>query len=96
MGCGDKRFIDGHRQYSREYLGDPPHVTTLDISIEHLEGGSDVIQHDITQPLPNGPYDITYAHVVLKFIEQSRQWAVIDNSYKALKAGGIANSCTGY
>jgi SAM-dependent methyltransferase len=90
MGCGDKRFIEGHRRIFQKVFGRPTHVTTLDINIEHLQGEADAVQHDITQPLPGGPYDVAYAHVVLKFIEESKQWAVVENSYRALKPGGIA------
>lgn len=90
MGCGDKRFVEGHRLIFQKVFGRPTHVSTLDINIEHLQGEADVTQHDITQPLPGGPYDITYAHVVLKFIDEGKHWAVIKNSYQVLKAGGIA------
>lgn len=90
MGCGDKRFIQGHRDIFKKVFGRQTDVTTLDINIEHLQGEQKVIQHDISKPLPGGPYDMTYAHVVLKFIEESKHWQVVENSYTALKPGGIA------
>lgn len=90
MGCGDKRFIQGHRQIFQDVFARPTKVVTLDISVEHLEGERDVIQHDISKPLPRGPYDITYAHVVLKFVPKISHGDVIENSYSALTDGGIA------
>lgn len=90
MGCGDKRFVQFHKKYFAERLGKTIELTTFDISIEHLSGEENVIQHDCTLPLPNTPYDITYAHVLLKFIPIEKQWAVLKNSYDALCAGGIA------
>ena len=41
-------------------------------------------------PLPDGPFDITYAHVLLKFVETKKQWNLIKNSYDVLKPGGLA------
>jgi hypothetical protein len=90
MGCGDKRFVEGHRQIFASVFGRPVQVITMDISIEHLDGEANIIKHDITEPLPEGPYDVTYAHVVLKFIDESKQGAAVENSYSALTPGGVA------
>lgn len=68
----------------------PTEVTTFDITIEHLAGAERVVAHDCTEPLPDPPYDITYAHVLLKFIPTERQGALIINAYQALRSGGVA------
>jgi len=65
-------------------------VTTFDITIDHLAGEPNVFQHDCTLPLPNPPYDITFAHVLLKFIETEKQLDLLKNSFDALKSGGVA------
>lgn len=90
MGSGDKRFIKHHKRIFEKFVQKPVEVITFDITIEHLEGEENIMQHDCTMPLPNAPYDITYAHVLLKFIESDKQWDLIINSYNALKDGGIA------
>lgn len=90
LGCGDKRFIPIHKQIFSKLLAKPVKITTFDITVEHLEGGEGVVCHDCTTPLPSGPYDITFAHVLLKFIETEKQWNLIKNSYDALRDGGVA------
>ena len=90
LGCADRRFIPLHKHIFRTIVGKPVEVTTFDITIEHLAGEERVVEHDCTQALPNGPFDIIYVHVLLKFIETEKQWNVIENSYTALKAGGLA------
>lgn len=90
VGCGDKRFIQHHKEIFEIFLQRAVEITTFDIVIDHLEGEENVIQHDCTLPLPNGPFDITYAHVLLRFIETEKQWDLIKNSVDALKVGGLA------
>lgn len=90
LGCGDKRFITHHKRIFEKLLQRNVEVTTFDISIEHLKGETNVFQHDCTQPLPNQPYDITYGHVLLKFIETEKQFDLIKNSFDALKNWGLA------
>ena len=90
IGCGDKRFVKHHKEIFESFVKKPVEIITFDITIDHLEGEQNVIQHDCTLPLPNGPFDITYAHVLLKFIETEKQWDLIINSYDALKSGGLA------
>ena len=90
MGCGDKRFIKYHKDYFEKFLAKPLELTTFDITTEHLKNEENVVQHDCAFPLPNTPYDITYAHVLLKFIPTDDQWEVVKNSYTALKPGGLA------
>lgn len=90
MGCGDKRFVKGHRDIFSQVFDSPVEITTFDVMIDHLAGKSNVVQHDCTHPLPGGPYDITFAHVLLRFIPKDGQLAVVMNSFNALKPGGIA------
>jgi len=90
VGCGDKRFIKHHKEIFESFVKKPVEIITFDITIDHLEGEADVIQQDCTLPLSNGPFDITYAHVLLRFIETEKQWNLIKNSVDALKSGGLA------
>jgi hypothetical protein len=90
LGCGERRLVLGHRRLFEQHLGRPVKLMTFDITLEHLEGEEDVALHDVTQPLPNPPYDITYSHVVMKFIETEKQWEVIRNSFNPLVPGGMA------
>lgn len=90
MGCGDKRFIQYHKDFFEKYLAKPVELTTFDITTDHLKEVENVVRHDCTTPLPNSPYDITYAHVLLRFIPTEDQWDVVQNSYTALKPGGLA------
>lgn len=90
MGSGDKRFVKHHQRIFEKFVQKPVEVTTFDITVDHLEGEDNINQHDCTMPLPNVPYDITYAHVLLKFIETEKQWDLIMNSYNALRDGGLA------
>ena len=90
LGCGDKRFIKLHKNIFEEVLKKEVEVITFDITIGHLLGEKNVIMHDCTIPLPNPPYDITYGHVLLKFIETSKQFDLLKNSFEALKSGGVA------
>ncbi len=90
LGCGDKRFVVHHKGIFENVLKRTVEVTTFDIFIDHLAGESNVFQHDCTLPLPNPPYDITYAHVLLKFIEDEKQFDLLKNSFDVLKPGGVA------
>ncbi|MFA5854181.1 MAG: hypothetical protein WC866_03775 [Patescibacteria group bacterium] len=90
MGCGEKRFIQHHRDIFQTLLARPVEITTFDLVTEHLAGETRVFQHDVTQPLPDAPYDVTYAHVLLKFIPTDKQLDVLLNSYTALREGGVA------
>lgn len=90
LGCGDKRFIAHHKRIFENVLKRNVEVSTFDISTAHLVGESNVFQHDCTLSLPNPPYDITFAHVLLKFIETEKQFDLLKNSYDALKSGGVA------
>lgn len=90
MGCGDKRLVKGHKQLFQKYLKWQVTIITFDITTEHLNGEENVIQHDCTLPIPGDPFDITYAHVLLKFIETEKQWNVLKNSYDVLSPGGFA------
>lgn len=90
LGCGDKRFIPYHQRLFEDHLGTEVDMTTFDITVEHLAGAPGVMQHDCTLPLPGAPYDLTYAHVLLKFISVDKQLAVLKNSHNACRSGGIA------
>ena len=90
MGCADKRFVQQHRDIFAKFLSKKTELTTFDITLEHLQGERDLVQHDLTNPLPGGPFDITFAHVLLKFIGPERQFDVVKNSYDALRAPGLA------
>ncbi|MBI2550943.1 alpha/beta hydrolase [Candidatus Uhrbacteria bacterium] len=90
FGCGDKRFISHHKRIFKNILNKQVEVTTFDITIDHLSGEANVFQHDCTLPIPNTPYDITYAHVLMKFIDPQKQFNLLKNSFDALKIGGIA------
>lgn len=90
LGCGDKRYVPAHKKIFAKLFNKPVEQTTFDITVEHLAGEENVIQHDCTLPLPNPPYNITYSHTLLKFIETGKQWNILKNSYYALKTGGIA------
>ncbi len=90
LGCADKRYVKLHKEIFEKQLDEPVDLTTLDISIEHLQGETGIMRHDVAKPLPNGPYDIAFAHVLLKFIETEQQWLVIKNAYEALRSPGLA------
>src|SRR3989338_6629473 len=89
LGCPDKRMT-AHYQKSFEKLFGSVTLSIFDITTEQLAGEPNVIQHDCSLPLPNSPYDITFAHVLLKFIETEKQWAVLKNSYDVLRQPGLA------
>ena len=90
LGCGDMRHVVGNKEIFEDTLGISCGVTTFDIDTDHLAGQPDVIKHDCTEPLPQGPFDITFAHVLLKFIPEKKQLNLILNSYNALSPGGLA------
>lgn len=89
MGCGDKRFIAHHKDMFARILARDVRVTTFDIEVNHLAGEENVVEHDCSTPLPGGPYDITFGHVVLPFLEPGKQLGMISAGYNALKPGGI-------
>lgn len=90
LGCGDKRLIEHHHRLFSKFLNKPVDLYTFDVEIEHMQGEKNVILHDCTLPLPNPPYDITYGHVVLKFVPREKQYDLIRASYDALNPGGLA------
>ncbi|HEY4474691.1 MAG TPA: hypothetical protein VJC06_02110 [Candidatus Paceibacterota bacterium] len=89
LGCADKRFVKLHKLIFEKVLQKPVELITFDITTEHLGGEENVIQHDITTPILNGPFDITFGHVVLKFIQTNKQWNVIKNAYNVLCSPGL-------
>lgn len=90
LGCADRRFVSLHRQMFQKFFDKPVEVVTFDITVDHLEGEEHVVEQDCTLTLPHNIFDITYGHVLLKFIQPERQWNALFNSYQALKPGGIS------
>ena len=90
LGCGNKRLVAHHRMIFEKYLRRKVDLTTYDITIDHLAGTPGAIRHDCTLPLPDTGFDITYGHVLLKFIPTEKQWDLIRNSVDALRPGGLA------
>jgi hypothetical protein len=94
FGASDKRYLPVHKRLFEETLKTEVDMTTFDIDTEHLVGESNIKQHDVRQPLREEHSDIIFAHALLKFINISEQFTVIENSYKALIKGGLAiNIC---
>ncbi len=89
LGCADKRFVKRHKAIFEKLFQKPVEQITFDITTEHLEGEENVIRHDITTPIPSTPFDITFGHVVLKFIETSKQWDAIKSAYNVLRSPGL-------
>jgi len=77
LGCADKRFVKLHKNIFEKLFEKNVELITFDITVEHLEGEENIIQHDVTTPIPNSPFDITFGHVLLKFIKTEKQWDVI-------------------
>lgn len=90
LGCADKRFIPGHKEMFKNFLEKEIDMSTLDITLEHLQGAENIVKHDCTQPLPGKPYDITYGHILLKFMPPEKQWQVLTNSFNQLNPKGMA------
>ena len=90
LGCADSRMVAHHKRIFEKLLKKSIDLTTFDITIEHLRGAPGVMKHDCTLPLPHPPYHITFAHVLLKFIETEKQWDVLQCSFDALTPGGLA------
>jgi hypothetical protein len=89
LGCPDKRMIPQYLTMFESRLNARVNLTVIDKVVDHLpkEG---VMRHDATLPFPNTPYDLVYAHVLLKFISKDGQWAVLENAYDALSVNGVA------
>lgn len=90
LGCGDKRYVQHHKNIFESLLNKPTNIITFDIVTEHLKGEKNIVQHDVTHPLPSGPYDLVFSHILLKFIKTELQLDVLINSFEALNEGGLA------
>lgn len=90
LGCADKRLVKAHKTIFEEVFQRHVDILTFDISIDHLQGEEQVYEHDCREPLPYTPYNVTYSHTLLRFMEPEEQWKVLSNSYNALKDGGVA------
>jgi hypothetical protein len=89
MGCGDKRYVVHHKDMFARILARDVDVITFDIEVNHLAGEDNVAEHDCSTPLPGGPYDVTFGHVVLPFLSPDKQLDMISAGFNALKQGGI-------
>ncbi|MCL5667059.1 MAG: class I SAM-dependent methyltransferase [Patescibacteria group bacterium] len=90
FGCGDRRLIAGHEEIFEKILGRSVEITTFDVTTEHLQGEKNIVQHDCTEPLSEGTFNIVFAHSMLKFVEVEKQWRIIQNSFQVLTEGGVA------
>ncbi len=90
LGCGDLRMVSHHQDIFHDLFNKEIKLITYDISVDHLQGEKNIFQHDCTLSLPHRGFDVTYGHVLLKFIETGKQYDVLINSFAALKKGGLA------
>jgi hypothetical protein len=90
LGCGDRRLIDYHKSMFETMLRKNVYMITFDITLEHFAGEEGIVQHDVTTPLPNAPYDLAFGDILLRFIETQKQWDVLRNSYQTLRSPGMA------
>lgn len=90
LGASDKRYIPIHRRIFEEVVGKRVDMTTFDLEIEHLARQEGIIEHDITKPFPNTPYDLVFSHELMKFLDQYEQICAIYNAFNALRNGGLA------
>jgi hypothetical protein len=90
LGCKERRLALWQNEMFTRLLGKPTGVTTFELTIEHLSGVPGVIQHDATEPLPGGPFDIVYADVLVRFIKPEKQFSILSNAWDALAPGGVA------
>ncbi len=91
LGCGDRRLVAHYQRIFKVLFGSAITMVTLDKTVDHLEDASGgILRHDVTNPLPNGPYDFIYANILLRFIKPARQVDVIANAFDALAPGGWA------
>lgn len=90
LGCPDARLVPHLDQMFNGIFSKPVAMTTFDLSVEHLQAASGVMQHDVTTKLPGGPYDIAYSDLLIRFIEPAKQLDVLLHSYEALSLGGMA------
>lgn len=90
LGSADARLVAQHDRIFSAIFQKPVALTTFDITVEHLQSASGVMQHDVTLPLPGGPYDVVYGDVLLRFIPPEKQLDVLVNAWNALAPGGVA------
>jgi hypothetical protein len=90
LGCKERRLALWQNEMFSRLLAKPTAVTTFEITTEHLSGVPGVIQHDATEPLPGGPFDLVYADVLVRFIAPEKQLTVLIDSWEALAPGGMA------
>jgi SAM-dependent methyltransferase len=90
LGCADARYIPIHQQLFKEIFQASIEMVTFDITVEHLNNGRGVIKHDCTLPLPKTPFDVIFAHVLLKFLSAEGQTSLLQNAWDALRSGGVA------
>lgn len=79
-----------HKDLFSALLGTPVEQTTFDITVAHLEGAEGIVRHDVSEPVPGGPFQLVFADVVVRFLPPERQYRVVRNAWDALAAGGVA------
>ena len=90
LGCADKRLVTYHQRIFSTIFGKFVELTTFDVSIDHLQGASGVVAHDVTKPYPSKPFDVIYGDILLRFIDPAKQADVLKSSYDALAPNGVA------
>lgn len=90
LGSADARLVPQHDRIFSAIFAKPVALTTFDLTVEHLQAASGVMQHDVTTPLPGGPYDLVYSDILIRFIEPAKQLDVVMNAWNALAPGGVA------
>lgn len=90
LGCVDARLLPHRRRIFEGIFERPVQLTTYDLTVEHLQSFPNTIQHDVTQAFPGGPYDVVFSDLLIRFIPEEKQRAVLVNAYNALVPGGVS------
>ncbi len=90
LGASDKRYLPIHQRIFETLLKKQIIMTTLDIDEVHLGKQKNVLEHNVTKPFPNTPYDLIFSHELMKFLTQEEQVKMLYNSFLALNKAGLA------
>lgn len=90
LGCPDPRMISPYSVMFEKSFNKPCSIVIFDKVTDHLKGMPTVVQHDATNPLPSGPFDVVYSHDLLRFVSKDKQFSVLENSFNALASEGMA------